>query len=78
MDLELYECRTGHDFMDSFFMTTSSRDLRVLSVPEGKQALKVPLPHNLTPYPAVLANAGGQTWLLLLRDGNRIEAYRLP
>jgi hypothetical protein len=64
--------------MDDFFITTNSRDLRVLNVPDGKLALKVPLPHNLTPYPSVLANAGGQTWLLVLRDGTRLEAYRVP
>lgn len=78
MDLELYECRTGHEYTDDFFITTNSRDLRVLNVPDGKLALKVPLPHNLTPYPSVLANAGGQTWLLVLRDGTRLEAYRVP
>jgi hypothetical protein len=78
MDFALYECRTGHGYMDDFFMTTNSRDLTVLNIPGGKLALRVPLPHNFTPYPAVLANAAGRTWLLLLRDGVRLEVYRLP
>ncbi len=57
-------------------VTTKTRNLTVLSVPDGKQVLAVPLPHNLTPYPALLADAGNHTWLLVLRDGIKFEAYR--
>lgn len=77
-DFALYGCRTGHDYLDGMIVTTNSRNLRVLSVPDGKAVLAVPLPHNTKPYPAVLANASGHTWLLLLRDSVRLEAYQLP
>jgi hypothetical protein len=77
-DFALYGCRTGHDYLDGMIVTTNSRNLTVLSVPDGKAVLAVPLPHNTKPYPAVLANASGHTWLLLLRDGVKLEAYRLP
>jgi hypothetical protein len=74
----LYGCRTGHDYMDGEISTTSSRDLTVLTVSDSKVVLRVPLPHNFNPYPAVLANANGHAWLLLLRDGIKLEIYRLP
>ena len=78
LDYALYGCRTGHRYMDDMIVTTNSRNLTVLSVPDGKPVLTVPLPHNLTPYSALLANAVGHTWLLLLRDGIKLETYRLP
>jgi hypothetical protein len=77
-DLALYGCRTGHDYLDGTIVTTNSRNLTVLGVPDGKSVLTVPLPHNTKPYPAVLANASGHTWLLLLRDSVKLEAYQLP
>ena len=58
--------------------TTNTRNLTVLSVPAGKSVLTIPLPHNLVPYPATLANANSHTWLLLLRDGIKLETYKLP
>jgi hypothetical protein len=76
-DFALYACRTGHDYLDGMIVTTNSRNLTVLSVPDGKAVLTVPLPHNTKPYPALLANESGHTWLLLLRDGVKIEAYQL-
>jgi hypothetical protein len=77
-DLALYGCRTGHDYYDGAIHTTNTRNLTVLSVPDGKPVLTIPLPHNMTPYPALLADANSHTWLLLLRDGIKLEAYRLP
>jgi hypothetical protein len=77
-DFALYGCRTGHDYMDGMIVTTDSRNLTILAIPEGKPTLSVPLPHNLKPYPALLANANGHTWLLLLRDGIKLETYRIP
>lgn len=77
-DYALYGCRTGHGYMDDMIITTNSRNLTVLSVPDGKPVLTVPLPHNLTPYPALLPKAVGHTWLLFLRDGIKLETYRLP
>lgn len=77
-DFALYGCRTGHDYLDGMIATTNSRNLTVLSISDDKAVLTVPLPHNTKPYPAVLANASGHTWLLLLRDGVKLEAYQLP
>jgi hypothetical protein len=74
----LYGCRTGHDYADGMIVTTNTRNLTVLSLPDGKPVLTVPLPHNTTPYPSLLADAGNHTWLLILRDGIKLEAYRLP
>ncbi len=74
----LYGCRTGHDYADGMIVTTKTRNLTVLSLPDGKQVLTVSLPHNTTPYPSLLADAGNHTWLLVLRDGIKLEAYRLP
>lgn len=74
----LYGCRTGHDYADGMIVTTNSRNLTVLKIPSGQHALEVPLPHNTNPYPALLASADGHTWLLLLRDGIKLETYRVP
>jgi hypothetical protein len=74
----LYGCRAGHDYADGMIVTTKTRDLTVLSLPDGKKVLTVPLPHNLTPYPALLADTDNHVWLLVLRDGIKLEAYRLP
>ena len=74
----LYGCRTGHDYMDGMIATTNTRNLTVLEIPGGQHVLEVPLPHNMTPYPALLASAGDHTWLLILRDGIKLETHRLP
>jgi hypothetical protein len=74
----LYGCRTGGGYFDDMIMTTKSRSLTVLSVPEGKTVLTIPLPHNMQPVPALLANASGHIWLLILRDGIEMEIYKLP
>jgi hypothetical protein len=74
----LYGCRTGHDYLDGMIATTNTRNLTVLKVPSGQHVLEVPLPHNMTPYPALLATAGDHTWLLLLRDGIKLESYLVP
>jgi hypothetical protein len=58
--------------------TTKTRNLTVLSVPDGKTVLTVPLPHNMTPIPALLASASGHTWLLILSDGIKLDTYQLP
>ena len=74
----LYGCRTGHDYYDGMIHTTNTRNLTVLAIPDGKHVLTIPLPHNTTPYPSLLADAGNHTWLLVLRDGIKLETYRLP
>jgi hypothetical protein len=73
----LYGCRTGHAYLDGMIVTTNSRNLTILSIPDRKTVLVVPLPHNTKPYPAVLANARDHTWLLLLRDGVKLQGFRL-
>jgi hypothetical protein len=72
----LYDCRTA--YVDEMLDITTSRKLTVLKTPGGQPALEVRLPHNSRPYPALLANTVGQTWLLLLRDGINLEIYRVP
>ncbi len=74
----LYECRTGNGYFDDMIVTTKTRDLAVLSLPDGKRVLTVPLPHNTKPVPALLANADDHTWLLVLRNGVDLSAYRIP
>ena len=74
----LYECRTGNGYFDDMIVTTKTRDLAVLSLPDGKRVLTVPLPHNTKPIPALLANADDHTWLLVLRNGVDLSTYRIP
>jgi hypothetical protein len=74
----LYGCRNGHNYFDYEINTTNSRSLTVLSVPDNQRILTVSLPHNMVPYPSHLAEAGGHTWLLVLRDGIKLETYRIP
>jgi hypothetical protein len=74
----LYACRTAYVDFDGMLDITTSRKLTVLKIPGGQPALEVPLPHNSRPYPALLANAVGHTWLLLLREGINLEIYRVP
>jgi hypothetical protein len=74
----LYECRTGSGYFDDMIVTTKTRDLAVLSLPDGKRVLTVPLPHNTKPVPALLASADDHTWLLVLRNGVDLLAYRIP
>ena len=74
----LYDCRTGNGYLDDMIVTTKTRDLAVLSLPDGKRVLTVPLPHNTKPVPALLANVGDHAWLLVLRNGVELSTYRIP
>jgi hypothetical protein len=49
----------------------------VFSVADGKRAFVLHLPFN-KPVPSHLATSRGQDYLLLLRDSNQLEVYRLP
>jgi hypothetical protein len=73
----LFECRTGHSYMDGEIYITKSRTSTVRTVPEGKPILTIPLPHNFHEIPGVLATSNGAQYLLLLRDGIKLEGYRL-
>lgn len=77
-DFALYGCAKVDHYFDFELNIVRSRSLEVISLPYGKPVLMVPLPHNAAPYPALLANAGGRTWLLLLREGIKLETYRIP
>jgi hypothetical protein len=74
----LYECRTGNGYLDDMIVTTKTRDLAVLSLPDGKRVFTVPLPHNTKPIPALLGEAGDRTWLLILHNGVDLSTYRIP
>jgi hypothetical protein len=72
----LYICTTSH----ASAWDTVKIDFRacvVLSVADGKTVVSIPLPFR-QPIAAALARADGQEYLLLLRDGIKLETYRLP
>jgi len=72
----LYNCETGHPtWWDSWKM--DSRASVVFSVIEEKTVATIPLPFE-QPIIAALGTAGDQDYLLLLRDGIKLETYRLP
>jgi len=75
--LALFECRTGHSYLDGEIYITKSRTSTVRTVPEGKPILTVALPH-LHEIPGVLAVMSGTEYLVLLKDGIKLEGYRLP
>jgi hypothetical protein len=75
--LALFECRTGHSYLDGEIYITKSRTSSVRTVPEGKPILTVALPH-FHEIPGVLAAMNGTEYLLLLKDGIKLEGYRLP
>jgi len=74
--LALFECKTGHSYLDGEIYITKSRTSTVRTVPEGKPILTVALPH-LHEIPGVLAAVNGTEYLLLLKDGIKLEGYRL-
>lgn len=75
--LAVLECRTGHSYMDGEIVTTRSRVITVISIPDGKRVFSLPLPHNWKPIPGLVAYANGQNYLILLRDGVKLEFYPL-
>jgi hypothetical protein len=75
--LALFECRTGHSYLDGEIYITKSRTARVRTLPEGKPILTIALPHAHE-IPGVLAAKNGTEYLVLLKDGIKLEGYRLP
>jgi len=75
--LALFECRTGHSYLDGEIYITKSRTSTVQTVPEGRPIFTVSLPH-FHEIPGVLAATNGTEYLLLLKDGIKLEGYRLP
>ena len=77
-DFALYSClghRRNLDIMTVFRIRGS---LDALSSFNAQPVRAAPLRQSRPPSPAVLANAGGHTWLVLVRDGVKLETYRLP
>jgi hypothetical protein len=74
--LALYGCRTGYSTWWDTYKTTSRAET-VFSVADGKTILSVPLPFNQEVL-ATLATLHGQEFLLLVRDGIKLETYQLP
>jgi hypothetical protein len=75
--LVVLECRTGHSYMDGEISTTKSREIAVVTIPDGKSVFSLPLPHNWKAIPGVVTVANGQNNLVLLRDGIQLETYPL-
>jgi hypothetical protein len=74
--LALFECRTGHSYPDGEVYITKSRTTTVRTWPEGKPILTLALPH-FHEIPGVLGATNGMEYLLLLKDGIKLEGYRL-
>jgi hypothetical protein len=70
--LALYYCSKA--LLDGSIPT--SRAFRVISVADRKTVVSIPLPFT-QPVAALLAENSIQNYLLLLRDGIRLETYRL-
>jgi hypothetical protein len=73
----LIECRTEHSLTDGFYSWITSRVYEVVSIPDGKTILSVPLPHNWHPIFGSVATANGHDYLILIREGIQFEAYAL-
>jgi hypothetical protein len=71
----LYSCSTGYPTWWDTYKTTSRAET-VLSVADGKTILSVPLPFEQEVLATLATN--GQDFLVLVRDGIKLETYRLP
>lgn len=70
----LYDCFEGHEAWDTFI--TTSHSLLVLSTADSTAILSITLKVK-QPTIATLATAEGQQYLILVRDGIKVEAYRV-
>jgi hypothetical protein len=75
--LAVVECRTGHSYADGEIFMTKSRWIAVMSILDGRLVFYLPLPHNWNPIPGVIAFANGKNYLIIVRDGVKIETYPL-
>ncbi len=71
----LYDCSEGHQAWDA--VITTSRSLLVLSTANSTAALSIAL-RVKQPTVATLATADNQQYLILVREGIKVEAYRVP
>jgi hypothetical protein len=73
--LALYTCASGHlTWYDTY--KTTSLSLSVLSVPDRKELLRVPLPLKAAQV-AILVTNSGKDYLAILEDGVNLIVYRL-
>ena len=70
-----YCAPTRPTWWDSVKMT--SRSCEVLSLPHGKAVVSIRLPIK-QPIATILGSVAERNYLLLLRDGIKLEVYRLP
>jgi hypothetical protein len=76
--LALYRCGNPHlTDSDGVFDFTTSRALKVLSIPDGKIMLSVPLRFNDNTTSGLLAQADGHDYLIVL-NGIKLETYQMP
>jgi hypothetical protein len=76
--LALYRCGIPHlTGGDGDFSFETSRALKVLSIPDGKTMLSVPLRFNDYTTSGLFAQTDGHDFLVVL-NGTKLETYRLP
>jgi hypothetical protein len=71
----LYDCSEGHQAWDT--VITTSRSLSVLSTASSTVVLSIPLKVK-QPTVATFATIQKHQYLILVRDGIKVEAYRVP
>jgi hypothetical protein len=79
--LALYRCGTPHlTGGDGDFSFETSRALKVLSIPDGKSMLSVPLRFYDDTTSGLFAQSDGHDYLIVLNglNGTKLETYRLP
>lgn len=76
----IYKCGKAHaeDFADGLFYYETSNVLKVVTLPEGKPLLSVPIGFFSRKTEGLLANANGHDYLIVFRDGVTLESYHLP
>ena len=72
----LYERTIGHTIFGDINKTTSRTDI-VVSVPHCETIMAIPLPVKQSVV-STFGTIGNQDYLLLLRDGIKLEVYPLP
>jgi hypothetical protein len=77
--LAIYRCGKAHaeDFADGMFYYVTSNILKVVTLPEGKPLLSVPVGFLSRKTEGLLANANGYNYLIVFCNGTKLETYRL-
>jgi hypothetical protein len=74
LEYELFDCDESRVELTFFFWY---RGFRVFRLADGTQVMDLKLPHR-PQFSGVLATSGGVTYMVLLRNGARLEGYRVP